>query len=47
VWDGGRFRGDHYQFIKKIAASMPPSQIPQLTQRGAAKSFVRRRPLTI
>lgn len=47
VWDGGRFQGSYTRFAKEIAALMPPTQVPHLSKRGASKTFVRERPLTI
>jgi hypothetical protein len=47
VWDGGRFQGNYRQFAKEIAALMPPTQTPQLAQRGSGKSYVDQRPLTL
>jgi hypothetical protein len=47
VWDDGRFQGDYERFIQKVAALMPPTQIPQLTVRGSGAPFLSERPLTI
>jgi metacaspase-1 len=46
VWDEGRFTGNYAQFSKKIAAAMPPAQVPNLRSIGDAGRFMKEKPFT-
>jgi metacaspase-1 len=46
VWDEGRFKGNYAQFTKRIAAEMPPTQVPGLRQVGDTSEFMKEKPFT-
>ena len=47
VWRDGQFEGDYKRFVKEVVGLMPPTQSPQLTERGSGEPFIRERPFTI
>ena len=46
VWNEGRFKGSYAQLVKRIAAALPPAQVPTLRSIGNASGFLKEKPFT-